>query len=215
MSRMPRPIATLLLAAGLLAAFGAAAQAPATAPTASPATAPAVRVAPPGADEGAPVLVRSTFGEGRVAVLAIPVDDAWSELPYSPGYLPLVSELLRDLAAARRAPSAMLSAGASIELAPQSLVRAPDGTVHEPVDGRFDDTAAPGVYRVLDGDDVKSSFVVASPASESDLTPGSPPEVTAGDTNGTRSERRRRPIDPWFFLLGGLCLLGEGWLRAR
>ncbi len=168
-----------------------------------------------GADEGAPVLVRSTFGEGRVAVLAIPVDDAWSELPYSPGYLPLVSELLRDLAAARRAPSAMLSAGASIELAPQSLVRAPDGTVHEPVDGRFDDTAAPGVYRVLDGDDVKSSFVVASPASESDLTPGSPPEVTAGDTNGTRSERRRRPIDPWFFLLGGLCLLGEGWLRAR
>ncbi|MCU0671256.1 MAG: VWA domain-containing protein [Myxococcota bacterium] len=169
-----------------------------------------------GADEGAPVLVRSAFGEGRVAVLAVPVDDAWSELPYSPGYLPLVSELLRDLAAARRAPSAVLSAGASIELAPRHLVRAPDGSIHEPVEGRFDDTAAPGVYRVLDGDEVKSSFVVASPASESDLTPGSPPEATAGDdTNGARSERRRRPIDPWFFLLGGLCLLGEGWLRAR
>jgi hypothetical protein len=169
-----------------------------------------------GADEGAPVLVRSAFGEGRVAVLAIPVDDAWSELPYSPGYLPLVSELLRDLAAARRAPGALISAGASLEIAPQHLVRAPDGSIHEPVDGRFDDTAAPGVYRVLEGDEVKSSFVVAPPASESDLTPGSPPEVATGDeTNGAGSERRRRPIDPWFFLLGGLCLLGEGWLRAR
>ena len=180
-----------------------------------PALGAEVAIETAGADEGAPVLVRDAFGEGRVAVLAIPVDDDWSELPYSPGYLPLVSVLLRDLAGSGRAPSAVLLAGASVELSPRHLVRAPDGTVHEPVEGRFDETAAPGVYRVLDGDEVMSSFVVAPPASESDLTPGTPPSAESDGENSRGTERRKRPIDPWFFLLGGLCLLGEAWLRAR
>lgn len=169
-----------------------------------------------GADEGAPVLVRARHGEGNVAVLALPLDDAWSDLPYAPGYLPFVGTLLRQLAGGRGAPSAVLAAGTELPLPARATVRAPDGTLHEPVEGRFTETGLAGVYRVLEGAEVRSSFVVAPPASESDLTPSPPPEPPTSEGGGrSDTERRRFPIDPWLFLLGGLALVAEGWLRSR
>ncbi|MEZ4247069.1 MAG: BatA domain-containing protein [Polyangiales bacterium] len=181
-----------------------------------PALGSEVAVESAGSEEGAALLVRGSEGEGRVAMLALPLDDAWSELPFAPGYVPFVSELLRGLARGRRAPSAVLSAGAVVPIPERSVVRAPDGTTYEPAEGTFADTARPGVYRVLEDGEVTSSFVIAPPASESDLTPGVAPDVGNAE-NQARSARRtrRRPIDPWFFLLGGLALLGEAWLRVR
>ncbi len=169
-----------------------------------------------GTDEGAPVLVRASQGEGSVALLAVPLDDAWSELPFDPGYVPFVARLLRDLSVGRGAPSAVLTAGATIDLPPDAVVLDPSGTRHEPIDGTFSGTHLAGVYRVMEDDVVQSSFVVAPPAGESDLAPGGLPAVQ-GSTERARSagETRRRPVDPWLFLLGGLALLGEGWLRVR
>ncbi len=39
-------------------------------------------------DDGAPALLVASHGDGKVALLATTLDDAWTDLPYRPGYLP-------------------------------------------------------------------------------------------------------------------------------
>ncbi|MBX3249900.1 MAG: VWA domain-containing protein [Myxococcales bacterium] len=171
-----------------------------------------------GGDEGAPALVVAPRDDGHVAVLATTLDDEWSDAPYQPGYLPFVVELVRTLAGSRRVPGVVVPGGEELSVPEHAQVLGPDGTTYEPQGGRFVDTHTPGVYRAIrrsrGGEEVLGSFVVAPPAEESDITPAPLPSAPTEETNGAVATSRR-PVDPWFFLFGGLCLIAEGFLRTR
>ena len=51
-------------------------------------------------ENGAPALVASDVGRGRVLLLTATVDREWTDLPIRPGFLPLVQEAARYLAGA-------------------------------------------------------------------------------------------------------------------
>ena len=51
-------------------------------------------------ESGAPALVDAEIGRGRVLLLTTSVDREWTDLPIRPGFLPLVQEAARYLAAA-------------------------------------------------------------------------------------------------------------------
>ena len=51
--------------------------------------------------DGAPALVMSAKGRGQVALLTTTIDLDWADLALQPGFLPLVSELVRSLAGDR------------------------------------------------------------------------------------------------------------------
>lgn len=183
-------------------------------------------------DGGAPALVIGRRGDGRVALLATSLDDAWTDLPYRPGYLPLVVSLLRRLAPAGSAPSGPVLAGTRVTIEPPAgAVRldviAPDGertvfdSLSEPV--AFDATDAPGVYRVEVATreralsaEARLAFLVAPPASESSLSPGELPAGSAGASGAEpASTVVEKPLWPWLFLLVGLLALIEAALRMR
>ncbi len=184
--------------------------------------------------DGSPALLSVRRGDGQVALMATTLDDAWTDLPYRPGYLPLVANLLRQLAPTGRAPQSAVLPGAPVVLdAPAGAVRleivTPDGervafsgdALEERI--TFESTHAPGVYRVQVAardralsEEPRLAFVVASPAEESDLTPGRVPS-DAGGEEGARADTSvvHRPLAPWLFLLVGLLAVAEAALRLR
>lgn len=184
--------------------------------------------------DGAPALVMGR--EARVAVLGTTLDDAWSDLPYRPGFLPLAVRLVRALAPPGAMPDAPFAPGHAPELrAPRGATElsliAPDGQVvsHDgaalarPIDLR--DATTPGAWRVqtagADGtleEAPRSAFVVAPPISESDLAPGEDPADRASDPTATverTATTTRRSLAPWAFALVGVLAVAEGALRLR
>jgi aerotolerance regulator-like protein/VWA domain-containing protein len=149
-------------------------------------------------ENGAPALVASDVGRGRVLLLTTTVDREWTDLPIRPGFLPLVQETARYLAGAPGSDSiSALTVGqrreigvgaedARIEivtpggqsrwLTPEARStdpRAPEGHARRTV--TFAETDEPGVYRVrasrADGTVVErssESFVVNVDPAESD-----------------------------------------------
>ena len=182
-------------------------------------------------DDGAPALVVGAYGAGRTAMLAIPLDDDWSDLPYRPGYLPLVVELLASLSARSEMPDRPVAPGEPVVLVPppgatRMVVVSPDGerTTHEGGEPlRFTETDRKGAYRVLVAteprsveDDPRSAFVVAPPSAESDLAAGDVPTFDReGEDGATAGATVRRSIAPWLFLFVGLLALAEAVLRLR
>lgn len=183
--------------------------------------------------DGSPALVVDV--ERRVAVLGTTLDDAWSDLPYRPGFLPLAVRLVRSLAPPGAMPDAPFSPGHAPELrAPHGatalVLIGPGGRVLER-DGAalaraidLDAAIEPGAWRVQVAtadhaleEAPRSAFVVAPPISESDLAPGEIPEreSTSGSAPLAESGRAsvRRSIAPWVFALFGLLALAEGALR--
>lgn len=181
--------------------------------------------------DGAPALIVSRMGAGRVALLATSLDESWADLPLRPGFLPLVARLVREVATAARAPDRPIAPGERVELplppgATRLVVTGPDGE-RESFDGvttaSFGRTTIAGAYRVevahpggVPRDAPRLAFVVAAPTTESDLTPGPAPAA-----NASRGERRaavttvRRSLAQWFFLAAGLLAVAEGALRLR
>jgi hypothetical protein len=123
-------------------------------------------------ESGAPALVESQVGRGRVLLLSTSVDREWTDLPIRPGFLPLVQESARRLAGAPSgdAVSALL-VGAEREIPaladdrrievtkPGGEVRAlvpeartPEASAESGAAGsrsvRFRDADRPGTYRV-------------------------------------------------------------------
>ncbi|MFW5925804.1 MAG: VWA domain-containing protein [Myxococcota bacterium] len=184
--------------------------------------------------DGAPALVGGRLGEGRTAILATSVDDDWTDLPYRPGFVPLVMQLTRGLAPSARLPERPFEPGTVLPIpvgpgVTHLRVITPEGDQHdfrgadlgETV--RFEDTDQPGAYRVQMAteshplrDDPRAAFVMAPPLAESDLSPGELPQV--GEPAATRQARTenglvRRSLAPWLFLAAGLLALLEAWLR--
>ncbi len=185
-------------------------------------------------EDGSPALLIGRAGDGRVALLATSLDDAWTDLPLRPGYLPLVVALLRELAPASSTPDAPVLPGSTVRLrAPAGAVRlailTPGGERIEHTGDALDapieltDTLAPGVYRVQVAtrehalaEDARLAFVVAPPAEESDLTPGTVPPLEGAEAGAARQASVvQRPLAPWLFLLVGVLAVLEAALRMR
>lgn len=182
-------------------------------------------------DDDTPALVTARRGDGEVALFATSLDDAWTDLPYRPGYLPLVVNLLRQLAPSGSAPEGPVAPGASVTIEPPAgAVRldvvTPSGErlVHDAPEGAIEitSTTVPGVYRVEVAtreraltDEPRLAFVVAPPGDESDLSLG---ELPAGAEHASAEPTAsviEKPLAPWLFLLVGLLALVEAALRTR
>ncbi len=152
-------------------------------------------------ESGAPALVASEVGRGRVLLLTTTVDREWTDLPIRPGFLPLVQESARYLAGAPGSESvASLTVGQRREIGlggddRRVEVVGPNGQSTwltpepRPSEGRspeaharravaFDRTDEPGLYRVrasrADGtveERPEERFVVDLDPGESDPAP--------------------------------------------
>lgn len=134
---------------------------------------------------GDPLLADARRGQGRVLMLSIPFDDAWTSWVVWPSFIPMLHEAVQH-AAAGRVQRLSIEVGDIIDF-PQFGQRAatevsiigPDGETRQPrltnpstgTTALFEATSQPGIYRILNGGSTAKSFAVNTPATESDLTP--------------------------------------------
>jgi hypothetical protein len=190
--------------------------------------------------DGTPLLVAGTHGQGSVALLTTTLDDDWSDLPLTPGYLPLLTGLTRGLAAVDALPPGPHRAGSVLATrvpvgATALYLLTPDGRRVDLEIGANDvaqakaradhviairDTALSGAYRVFaELDDRREqeleqlSFVVVPDIRDSDLGLRLPRPQDAARRQKT-SAARARGIEGWFWLLFGLLAIAEGALRV-
>jgi hypothetical protein len=179
--------------------------------------------------DGLPALVTRSVGEGRSLLWASTIDADWSDLPYRPGYLPLLAAMLRDAAGPAAVARTPLFPGDEVALPWPRLgseleIQRPDGKLQRfPVDLkqrtlRYRDTDAIGVFAVRAISDAGSArrgaFVVNPPEDEADVSfgPLPKPEAVSGD-NAPVSVHK--PLDaPLLWLVFALAL-AEGVLRSR
>ena len=182
--------------------------------------------------DGAPALAIAERGRGHSALLATTLDADWGDLPLRPGYLPLLSQLVRRVANAASSVRGPVTAGQAVMVgvpphASALEIVAPDGERH-----RFDDvggrasvelahTERPGPYRMLAQSNrgglaevPRGAFLVNPPQGESDLTP-TPDVEKWPDRERDKHEAAlvRRSLAPHLLLLFALLALGEGVAR--
>ncbi len=172
--------------------------------------------------DGAPAMVEHRYRSGRVAMFATTIDDAWTDLPYQPVFVPFVLDTLTRLAG---------RAEHSVE--PYAPVFLPGSTASQRIQvvtptGRtvdlseadrvaFRDTGEIGAYRVLVNgvNGARFAFVVDAPPGESDLLSKGPPqgqdspEAVVSDA----SQGVEQPLAPWLLLLAIGLVFAELWLR--
>ena len=172
--------------------------------------------------DGAPAMVEHRYRSGRVAMFATTVDDAWTDLPYQPVFVPFVLDTLIRLAG---------RSDHSVE--PYEPVSLPGSTASQRIQvvtpsGRtvdlaeadrvsFRDTGEIGAYRVLVNGVIgaRFAFVVDAPRSESDLVSKPAPEPQSGPEAGVSDQLQgfEQPLAPWLLLLAVVMLFTELWLR--
>jgi hypothetical protein len=155
-------------------------------------------------------------------MFATTVDDAWTDLPYQPAFVPFVLDTLARLAG---------RANHSVE--PYSAVSLPGSTSSQRIQvvtptGRtvdlaeadrvsFRDTGEIGAYRVLVNgvQGARFAFVVDPPPGESDLVSKGPPDEEAGfePVASDVSEGIEQPLAPWLLLIAIALVFIELWLR--
>ena len=87
----------------------------------------------------------------------------------------------------------------------------------------IESTDLPGAYRAEIAtrdqpahEEPRLAFVIAAPASESDLLPGeAPAQLDTAEAANVGGTVIRQPLAPWFFLLVGLLAIAEAGLRLR
>jgi hypothetical protein len=192
---------------------------------------------------GAPLLVESKLGQGRLLLYTSTLDRDWNNLPVHKGYLPLVQQAARYLARAQTDEAAaelMIGQTRDLAILPSDRrieVTSPGGerTAFEGtrLEGRktvsFAATNEPGIYRVsVTGQDGNvrprpaADFVVnldpkgsdTRRAAPSDL-PGSAAAVADGD--GPEAKKPLRRVELWHALAAALLifLFGESLLVRR
>ncbi|MGZ3408132.1 MAG: VWA domain-containing protein, partial [Polyangia bacterium] len=181
--------------------------------------------------DGAPALIESRFGEGRVLLWASTIDRDWTNLPIQPAFLPLMQQATRYLARApMREPEAPLIIGQHHEIALHDgdlrvEVTQPSGRQRtfdrDKVVGRkalaFDATDEPGIYRVASAgrDGVlrprrDATFVVNVDATESDPTPidgARLKQLAVGGGAKLAAAAPKRRVELWHTLGAALLIL--------
>ncbi|MGB8328646.1 MAG: BatA and WFA domain-containing protein [Polyangiales bacterium] len=172
--------------------------------------------------DGAPALVEHRYRSGRVAMLATTIDDAWTDLPYQPAFVPFVLDTLIRLAGRTEhsvEPYAPVSLPGSTASQRIQVVTPTGRTVDLAEADRvaFRDTGEIGAYRVLVNgvSGARFAFVVDAPAEESDLVSKGPPEKSAAvqEAASDGSKGVEQPVAPWLLLFAVGLLIIEVWLR--
>lgn len=180
-------------------------------------------------EDGTPLLLGAKRGRGQVALFTTTVDDDWTDLPLTPGFLPLAQGIVRGLSAVDALPTAPLTAGHPVKVrvpaqAKELYWTRPDGQrldvpVAQP-SAELRQTSMVGYYRahaLLEGQGVRElkqmSFNVVAAVEDSDLTPGTAP--TSTQSSRPQSIAAPRGVEPWLWLAFGILLIAEGLLRAR
>ena len=172
--------------------------------------------------DGAPAMVEHRYRSGRVAMFATSIDDAWTDLPYQPVFVPFVLDALERLAGRAQhnvEPFAAVSLPGSTTTQRVQVVTPSGRTVDLSEADRiaFSDTGEIGAYRVLINgvNSARFAFVVDSPAAESDLhSLGAPEEESAPEASvGGDSQGVEQPLAPWLLLIALALLYVELWLR--
>jgi hypothetical protein len=182
--------------------------------------------------DGSPALALGRLGRGQTALLALPLDDDWSDLPLRPGYLALLARVVRQLSSTVAPPAAHLAAGtvAKIPVPPTAErmeVVLPDGSREHfsDLEGKTEieltQTEQPGAYRALAagsggpvGDASRGAFVVEAPVAESDLAPlPDLPELERMAGNASGGATIKRSLAPMVLLVLAALALAEGLLR--
>lgn len=183
--------------------------------------------------DGAPALLAWTRGRGRLLVWTTSVDLDWTDAPLQPGFVPLVSLVVRNAAgAAMGRPRAALHPGEGFELArgdaaPRLEVRMPDGRVVLSLQAdqqpsrrwRVPGLGAVGSYQAVEltaaGPQPPVDLVVAPPPSESaperltKLPLQAKPVITKGPAG---HQVPQLPVAPLALSLLLLVLLAEALL---
>ena len=172
--------------------------------------------------DGAPAMVEHRYRSGRVAMFATTVDDAWTDLPYQPVFVPFVLDTLLRLAG-RSDHSVEPYAGVSLPGSTSSQriqVVTPTGRTVDLAEAdrvSFRDTGEIGAYRVLVNgvNGARFAFVVDAPPGESELVTMGPPEPAANleAVVGDTSKGVEQPLAPWLLLLAIALVFAELWLR--
>jgi len=172
--------------------------------------------------DDSPAMVEHRYRSGRVAMLATTIDDAWTDLPYQPVFVPFVLQTLTRLAGrtehAVRPYQAVSLPGSTSRQRIQVIT--PSGrTLDLPEADRvaFRGTEEIGAYRVLVNGvpGPRFAFVVDAPSEETDLVPDELPELAEaplasglGTSHGVEVS-----LIPWLLGLALALLLLELWLR--
>jgi hypothetical protein len=172
--------------------------------------------------DGAPALVEHRYRSGRVAMFATTVDDAWTDLPYQPVFVPFVLDTLLRLAgrtdhSVEPYSSVLLPGSTSSQ---RIQVVTPTGRTVDLAEAdrvSFRDTGEIGAYRVLVNgvNGARFAFVVDAPPGESDLVTKGPPEQQ-GSLEAVVSDSSQgveQPLAPWLLLLVIALVFSELWLR--
>jgi hypothetical protein len=196
-------------------------------------------------DDGAPALIESRFGAGRVILYTSSASRTWTDWPIRVSFLPVLQQAVSFLASAleERQPQAA-AVGAEREVSPpQGLsvmqLLGPDGKPVQLKRAKPDAPEAsagplfaPGIYRPQVGppggsphDDPSLAFVALLDPKESDLSRVDEAELKAQLGGGgsaqvaASSEAAQgvhgKPLWSPLLLLGALALLGEGLLTRR
>lgn len=172
--------------------------------------------------DGSPAMVEHRFRSGRVAMLATTIDDAWTDLPYQPVFVPFVLKTLGRLAGRSLhtiEPFGAVSLPGSTSAQRMQVITPSGRTLDLPEGDRvaFRETGEIGAYRVLVNGvpGPRFAFVVNAPSEESDLVPLPVPELPTsmaerGDVDARGVEH---PLTPWFLAAILVLLFAEVWLR--
>jgi hypothetical protein len=179
-------------------------------------------------EDGTPALTARSEGDGRTLLFATSLDADFGDLPFRPGFLPLLAAMIREAGGSAATMRSRVIAGEALNLpVPRSAgaveVRAPDGRSQrlEAKRGealRFSDTDSLGVYRLQYGRETRAgreAFVVDAPREESDLTPGPVPQPAVAQGKSAAEHSVHKPFAPALLLLLFGLVVGEGLLRTR
>ncbi len=187
--------------------------------------------------DGSPAIATREFGQGKVVVLAFPLDGEWSDLPLKTAYVPLLYSLFDYVAASCEQQRGFLVGepiylgGSFVQGRPLEVVR-PDGEKENLAAGTeiYSGTSAEGIYRFRQGA-LQRRYAVNVDRAESRTevyTPEKfqaffvrPEEVTSIDARGmvTAAEARdaeaRQKLWRLALALVFVFLLAETWLANR
>jgi hypothetical protein len=189
-------------------------------------------------DDGAPLLIERTLGEGRIMIWAGTLDPQWNDLPFHPLFVPLMHQVARRSLAGREARSWFIAPHV-LNLATEdrdAIVESPSGQrVRVAPDSQWPslELREQGFYEIRGGATAIGAgrpVAVNVDLTESDLSHMDPAELVAAVTaraergassavrtpfEGTAQELERRQAIWWYLLLAALLLLATETLLSN